>query len=156
MDTINDTVAINALFPALRAENKDQLFRQITEKAALTLGINPDALFEKMRDSDERMTSAIGEGVAIPNMRLRDIPAPYALFAKLTDGIVFDTIDNQPVDLVFLMLSPEEDGPYHLRRLSRITRMFRDRVFCSRLRGADNDNVLRSLFTNPVHYTAAA
>ena len=60
----------------------------------------------------------------------------------------FDAIDDQPVDLIFLLLAPESAGADHLKALARVSRLLRDRSICEKLRGADKADALYALLTD--------
>ena len=59
------------------------------------------------------------------------------MFARLDTPIDFDSVDDQPVDLVFLLLAPEAAGADHLKALARVSRLLRDRTVCEKLRGRE-------------------
>ena len=82
-------------------------------------------------------TTGVGQGVAIPHGRLEKIDRLYGLFAKLDEPIDFESIDDQPVDLIFMLLAPESAGADHLKALAKVSRLLRDRAMCEKLRGAD-------------------
>ncbi|NCC20961.1 MAG: hypothetical protein EOM26_00695 [Alphaproteobacteria bacterium] len=149
-------IPVNSIYPDLKAANKKQVLRFLSRKAAANLSICQDMIFSLMTKFERELPSGIGDGVAIPHLRLPGVPAPFSIFARLPEPVDFDAVDNQPVDLVYFLLSPEEDGPYHLRRLSRATRLFRDASVCRRLRAAKNDNTIRDVISSPdiLHHAA--
>ena len=67
------------------------------------------------------------------------------VFARLEKPIDFDSVDEQPVDLVFLLLAPESAGADHLKALARVSRLFRDRAICEKLRGTDSSEAIYAL-----------
>jgi PTS system nitrogen regulatory IIA component len=77
------------------------------------------------------------------------------LFARVETPIDFDAIDEQPVDLIFLLLAPEAAGADHLKALARISRLLRDRGICEKLRGADQPDALYALLTQSTASHAA-
>jgi PTS system nitrogen regulatory IIA component len=72
----------------------------------------------------------------------------FGLFARLERPIPFDAIDDQPVDLIFLLLAPETAGADHLKALALVSRLLRDRTVCEKLRGTDNADALYALLTD--------
>ena len=77
-----------------------------------------------------------------------DLPKIHALFARLEKPIDFEAIDNQPVDLIFLLLTPANSGADHLKALARISRLLRDKAICDKLRGTDRADALYALLTD--------
>ena len=87
----------------------------------------------------------MGSGLAIPHGKLPGVEGLHGLFARLEKPVEFDAIDDQPVDLVFLLLAPEGAGADHLKALARVSRILRDKAFCEKLRGTDNPDALYAL-----------
>jgi PTS system nitrogen regulatory IIA component len=96
----------------------------------------------------------VGNGIAIPHGKLSQLDRLHGVFARLDRAIDFDSIDEQPVDLIFLLLAPETAGADHLKALARISRLLRDRSVCEKLRGTDTAEGLFALLTQ--HETTAA
>jgi PTS system nitrogen regulatory IIA component len=94
--------------------------------------------------------------VAIFHLSSNKIAKPFTAFARLTHLVDFNSIDSQPVDMVFLLMSPAYDGPLHLRRLSRITRRFKNEKFRESLRGASDSELLYALWNDPEYLPQAA
>ena len=90
-------------------------------------------------------TTGIGRGVAIPHGKLPDPDQLYGVFFKLEQPIDFESVDDEAVDLIFLLLAPETAGADHLKALAKISRMFRDPVVCKKLRAAKDKRALCKL-----------
>lgn len=144
---------IDILTPAgvvanLRAGNKRQALQELAKRAA-ALSERPErAIFEVLLERERLGTTGIGNGTAIPHGRLPDLPRIYGLFARLEKPIDFEAIDNQPVDLIFLLLTPANAGADHLKALARISRLLRDKIICDKLRGTDRADALYALLTD--------
>ncbi len=92
-------------------------------------------LFDSLINRERLGSTGLGNGVALPHGRLAGLETPIAAFVTLSDGgIDFDAIDNQPVDLLFALLVPEESTEEHLQILARLATMFSDPEFCTSLR----------------------
>jgi PTS system nitrogen regulatory IIA component len=89
----------------------------------------------------------VGDGIAIPHGKLAELSRLYGVFARLETPVDFDAVDDQPVDLIFLLLAPETAGADHLKALARVSRLLRDRATCEKLRGADKADALYALLT---------
>jgi PTS system nitrogen regulatory IIA component len=77
------------------------------------------------------------------------------LFAQLDHPVDFDSMDDQPVDLVFLLLAPEGAGADHLKALARVSRLLRNQTICEKLRAAPHAATLYALLTEPSAAQAA-
>ncbi|MBC7193584.1 PTS IIA-like nitrogen regulatory protein PtsN [Marinobacter sp.] len=97
--------------------------------------------------SRERLGSTgIGQGIAIPHCRLEGLNHVVGVLVTLEEGVSFDAIDNQPVDLVFALVVPKEATSEHLELLSQLAEKFNDRSFCDRLRQCtDADELYREM-----------
>jgi len=83
----------------------------------------------------ERLGSTgVGQGIAIPHGKLDGLDRLFAIFARLDTPIGFDAMDDQPVDLIFMLLAPESAGADHLKALARISRTLRDPSITQKLR----------------------
>jgi nitrogen PTS system EIIA component len=132
----------------LRAANKRQALQELARRAAQITGKHERAIFDVLLERERLGTTGIGHGTAIPHGRMPDLPQLYALFARLERPIDFEAIDNQPVDLIFLLLTPATSGADHLKALARISRLLRDKLMCEKLRGTDRADALYALLTD--------
>jgi nitrogen PTS system EIIA component len=145
---IADLLTPSAVIPNLRAANKRQALQELAKRAA-TLAERPERqIFEVLLERERLATTGIGGGTAIPHGRLADLPRLYGLFARLERPIPFEAIDDQPVDLIFLLLTPDSAGADHLKALARISRLLRDKAMCDKLRGTDRADALYALLTD--------
>jgi PTS system nitrogen regulatory IIA component len=88
-------------------------------------------------------------------VRLPELTRIYGLFARLEDGVDFDAMDGEPVDLVFLILAPEDAGAAHLKALARVSRTLRDPAICAKLRASPNDASIYAILTEAAPSRAA-
>ena len=88
--------------------------------------------------------------------RLPKLDRITGIFARLEDAIDFDAIDDAPVDLVFLLLTPEDAGADHLKALARVSRLMRNVGMCEKLRAAPDKAALDALLTEPTATFQAA
>ena len=97
----------------------------------------------------ERLGSTgLGHGVALPHGRLRPGDKTIAAFLRLRKGIDYDAPDQQPVDLLFALLVPEDSTEEHLQVLSKLAQMFNDEALCERLRSESSDASVFALLTD--------
>ena len=95
-------------------------------------------------------STGIGQGIAIPHGKLAALHRVHGLFARLSAPIDFESVDGQPVDLVFVLLAPDHAGADHLKALARISRMLRDAGVVAKLRGTDTAEGLYAILTEPL------
>ena len=142
---ISDLLAPEAVISGLKAAGKKQLLQELARHAAQITGVNEKKIFETLLERERLGTTGVGNGIAIPHGKLGTFSRLYGVFARLEKPIDFDAIDEQPVDLVFLLLAPEGAGADHLKALARVSRLLRDRTTCEKLRGAENADGLYML-----------
>jgi nitrogen PTS system EIIA component len=105
-------------------------------------------VFETLLERERLGSTGIGSGTAVPHGRIADLPRIQGFFARLEKPVDFEAIDDRPVDLVFVLLTPDAAGADHLKALARISRLMRDRGFCEKLRGTDRADALYALLTD--------
>ena len=139
----------------LRVSSKKQALQELAKRAAEITGEPERAIFEVLLERERLGTTGVGNGIAIPHGKLASLPRLYALFAKLEHPIDFDAIDEQPVDLICLLLAPQTAGADHLKALAQVSRLLRDRQVCEKLRGANSPEAIYALLTEAPHSHAA-
>lgn len=136
-----------AVISGLKASSKKQALQELARHAAQITGVSDRRIFETLLERERLGTTGVGNGIAIPHGKLADFKRLYGVFARLDKPIDFDAIDEQPVDLVFLLLAPEGAGADHLKALARVSRLLRDASVCEKLRGTDTADGLYMLLT---------
>ncbi|MBT4888629.1 MAG: PTS IIA-like nitrogen regulatory protein PtsN, partial [Rhodospirillales bacterium] len=142
---ISDLVTPESVVSKLRATSKKQVLQDLARKASDVTGQNERAIFEVLMERERLGTTGVGNGIAIPHGKLADLTTLYGVFAHVEEPVDFQAIDDQPVDLIFLLLAPESAGADHLKALARVSRLLRDKSMCEKLRGADSDDALYAL-----------
>ena len=127
--------------------NKDAALKKLAELLSPAVSV-PQAEVEDLLMERERLQSTgIGDGVAIPHTALDHAEQQASALILCTRGVDFDAIDDQPVDLMFLLLAPEAAGADHLKALARVSRLLRDGTMCDKLRGSDSAEAIYALLT---------
>ena len=152
---IAELVSPEAVVANLKATSKKQALQVLSAKASEITGLHERAIFDTLLERERLGTTGVGVGIAIPHGKLSEIDRLYGLFARLAQPIDFDSIDDQPVDLIFLLLAPESAGADHLKALARISRLLRDGKTCEKLRGTDDREALFVLLTESATNHAA-
>ena len=153
---IIDLLAPEAVIPALRAAGKKQLLQELAHHAARLTQIPERRIFETLIERERLGSTGMGQGIAIPHGRIAGISKISGLFARLETPVAYEAVDDQPVDLVFLLLAPESAGADHLKALARVSRLLRNQVTCEKLRAATKSEVLYALLTEPTNGGASS
>jgi PTS system nitrogen regulatory IIA component len=154
MDIV-DLLTPDRVIPHLRSTCKKQALQDLAKKAAEVTGVEERTIFDTLLERERLGTTGVGEGIAIPHGRLPQIDRVHGVFARLDEPIDFESIDDQPVDLIFLLLAPEDAGADHLKALARVSRLLRDPTTCKKLRGSDSRDALYALLTDSTASKAA-
>lgn len=152
---ISDLISLEGIVANLRATSKKQALQDLARRAADVTGEPERAVFEVLIERERLGTTGVGNGIAIPHGKLPGLDQLYGLFARLDTPIDFDAIDEQPVDLICLLLAPESAGADHLKALARVSRLLRDRSICEKLRGSDTAEAIFALLTQSTASHAA-
>ncbi|MEE8393300.1 MAG: PTS IIA-like nitrogen regulatory protein PtsN [Rhodospirillales bacterium] len=152
---ISDLITAQSVIAGLRATSKKQALQDLSQRAAEITGLHERAVFDVLMEREKLGTTGVGSGIAIPHGKLPNLDRLYGLFARLEKPIDFHSIDEQPVDLIFLLLAPETAGADHLKALSRVSRLLRDKAVCKKLRGTKDDEALYALLIESTENRAA-
>jgi PTS system nitrogen regulatory IIA component len=152
---LSDLLVIDAILPRLKTANKKQALQEMAAKAAALTGRDDRDIFETLMQREKLGSTGVGHGVAIPHGKLAGLERLVGVFALLDKPIDFDSLDGEPVDVVFLLLAPESAGADHLKALARIARVLRDDETAAKLRAADDAAAMYTLLTENVRSDAA-
>ncbi len=139
--TANDVIVIN------NAASKRQLLKEMSIKIAEGTGIDDRSMFDIILERENLGSTAFGGGTAVPHGRIPELKQLKGLFAKLQKGMDFEADDNQPVDLVFMLVSPENSGADHLSALAQISKIIKDEEICGQLRNAGSTEEIYRILT---------
>jgi PTS system nitrogen regulatory IIA component len=146
---ISDLLAPDAVVPALKVQSKKQLLQELASRASAITRHPERRIFETLVERERLGTTGVGQGVAIPHGRLSDLKNISGLFVRLDGPIDYSSVDNQPVDLVFMLLAPEGAGADHLKALARVSRLLRNQATCEKLRAARSAEAIFAILTEP-------
>ncbi|MFM2045016.1 MAG: IIA-like nitrogen-regulatory protein PtsN [Pseudomonadota bacterium] len=152
---MHDLITPDGIIPALRASSKKQALQELARKAAELTDQHERAIFDVLLERERLGTTGVGRGIAIPHGKLPSLTQVVAIFARLDKPVDFDAIDEQPVDLICLLLAPEQAGADHLKALARVSRLLRDPTLCDKLRGAETADALYALLSQQEQSNAA-
>jgi len=152
---LSDLIEVPAIMPALKANSKKQLLQLMAEKASEITGIPEREIFDTILQRERLGSTGVGNGIAIPHGKLPGVRRITGVFARLDTPVEFEALDDQPVDVVFLLIAPEGAGADHLKALSRIARMLRDTETVAKIRGTkDAAAIYAFLSATPTSHAA--
>jgi PTS system nitrogen regulatory IIA component len=152
---IADLLSPDAVLAHVKATTKKQVLQEMAHKAAMLTQLPERRIFETLTEREKLGSTGMGQGIAIPHGRVAGVEKMTGLFAQLDHPVDFDSMDDQPVDLVFLLLAPEGAGADHLKALARVSRLLRNQAMCEKLRAAPQVATLFALLTEPSAAQAA-
>jgi len=149
-----ELIAPEAVNPSLKAKTKKQALQDVAQRAAVLTGLDAREIFDTLMQRERLGSTGVGRGIAIPHGRMAGLPRIVSVFARLDEPIDFEALDNEPVDLIFLLLAPEQAGADHLKALARISRLLREPSTIERLRSSRDRAALYSVLTEPAVHAA--
>ena len=147
MTELGDLLAPEAVLAGVSAANKKTLFQQLGQAAERAYGLDGRAVADRLAAREKLGSTGFGGGIAIPHGKLDGLKHVLGVFVRLDQPVDFQAIDDLPVDLVFMLLSPAGAGAEHLKALASVSRRLRDRNFGAKLRGAGSPDALYALLT---------
>ena len=153
--TLCDLLGVDGVLAFVEAADKKQLLQKLSAHAAASLKLEEHVLMDALWEREKLGTTGVGHGIAIPHARVAGLADVRGFFARLAAPIAFESVDDQPVDLVFMLLAPEAAGADHLHALAAVSRALRDAGLCEVLRKAkDSAAILRVLSKAPAAQAA--
>lgn len=154
---MSDTTAImRALLPQasvlidLEVDSKKTLLQTIAQAAATHADLDQHTVFDVLWEREKLGSTGVGHGIAIPHGRVPGVTQVIGLFARLKSPLDYEALDEKPVDLVFLLMAPENDGADHLQALSAVSQLLRNKALCQNLRTASDANAIYRYLTETV------
>ena len=145
---IGDIIGPNHVVVGLRVADKAQLLRELASRAANVLSLDQRVILDALLAREALGSTGLGKGFALPHARLDTLSQFFALFVRLARPIDFAAIDDRPVDLVIMLLTPADGGSQHLATLAALSRPLRDAAFVQRLRQASDAEAVHALLEN--------
>ncbi len=127
--------------------SKKRLLQDIAEQANAVYGLNAIEVFSALQEREALGSTGVGRGIAIPHARFESMDKVVGMFTRLEKPVDFDSVDHQPVDLVFTLLAPAAEGAEHLKALALVSRTLRDKDVCAKLRANDDEQTLYTVLT---------
>ena len=124
----------NSFLVNFEATSKKHVLDELAKLAQRNFKINSQTLLETLTRREKLGSTAVGNGIAIPHATC-DIDKPKVFVAILSNSLDFNANDDQPVDIIFLLLAPNDRGSEHLQALALVSRLLRNKELTTKLRG---------------------
>lgn len=152
---LEDLLNPEGVIPNLKAKCKRDVLSMLAERASGLTGVSADKIRETLLEREQLGSTGVGRGVAIPHGKIEGLGRLFGILARLETPVDFEAVDDQPVDLVFLLLAPENATAAHLKALAKVSRLLRDDEARAALRGAETAEALFAIAVDPARPHAA-
>lgn len=153
--TIASLITPESVIAGLKGNSKKQILQDLSVHVARVAGLSDRLIFETLLQRERLGTTGIGQGIAVPHGRIGGLNRLVGFFAQLARPVDFEALDGEPVDLVFVLLAPEDAGADHLQALARIARLFRAPSVAQKLRQTDDPAAIYAILTSDTTSRAA-
>ena len=144
---LTDILSEESVVVCHQAKDKAEVLEILSRLGAAATGQEPAAILETLSAREALGSTGLGNGIAIPHGKLAGLPRVVAAFVKLDAPVEFDSVDDEPVDLAFMLLAPAGAGADHLKALARVARLLRTDTLVEGLRDASDPHRLYQLLT---------
>jgi PTS system nitrogen regulatory IIA component len=152
---VGELLERGSIAPSVAAATKRQALAVVSEIAARVYDLKAARVLDALMEREALGATGVGHGVAIPHAQLEGLTRVRGVFVRLRPPVDFDAVDEEPVDLVFAILSPPGGSIDHLRTLARLARSLRAPELRQQLRQASSADAIAALFTRDARPTAA-
>ena len=147
MNLISTILPIENILVDTESTSKKRVFERVGILFENTRQIGRSQVFDSLFAREKLGSTGLGQGVAIPHGRIKNMRDAVAAFVKTQTTIPFDAPDGQPVNLIFVLLVPERATDTHLQLLGELAQMFSDKNFRDQLQASNDPAVIHQLFT---------
>jgi len=127
--------------------SKKRLFQELGEVAAQAYGLSSAICVDGLQERESLGPTGVGNGIALPHARLEEMDRIIGVFIRLEKPLDYESVDRQPVDLIFGLFAPKESGVEHLKALALVSRTMRDPGICAKLRANSDPAKLYAILT---------
>ena len=152
---INDMLSNSAFLVNFDGTSKKQVLEELSKLAEFKLGINSRELLENLIKREKLGSTAVGNGIAIPHANVTNIDKPHVFVSTLVNGLDFNSTDDRPVDIIFLLIAPNNKGSEHLQALALISRLLRNKELTTKLRGCKSAESALAVISQSIRDEAA-
>ena len=148
-------LSVKSFLVNFEASSKKNVLYELSKLAEKDVKIDSRILLEALTKREKLGSTAVGNGIAIPHANCPDIDKPKVFVALLSNSLDFNANDDQPVDIIFLLLAPDNNGSEHLQALALVSRLLRNKELTTKLRGCKNTESAFAVISQSVREKAA-
>ncbi len=152
---LSSILRVEAVKSLSAVTSKKRLLNEIAEVAAVAYDLSPGEICVALQERESLGPTGVGQGIALPHARLPNLEKVHGIFVRVEKALDFESVDRQPVDLVFALLAPLDAGVDHLKALAMVSRTMRDPGLCAKLRANSDPATLHTLLTEAPGIRAA-
>lgn len=152
---LSSILRVEAVKTLSSVTSKKRLLHEVGEIAATAYGLKAADVCAALQERESLGPTGVGQGIALPHARLADLDRVHGIFLRVEKPLDFESVDRQPVDLVFALLAPLDAGVDHLKALAIVSRTMRDPGLCAKLRANSEQVTLHTLLTETQGIRAA-
>ncbi len=152
---LSSILRVEAVKSLSAVTSKKRLLNEIAEVAAVAYDLSPGEICVALQERESLGPTGVGQGIALPHARLPNLDKVHGIFVRVEKALDFESVDRQPVDLVFALLAPLDAGVDHLKALAMVSRTMRDPALCAKLRANSDPATLHTLLTEAPGIRAA-
>ena len=152
---INNMLSDASFLMNFDGTSKKQVLEELSKLAEIKLGINSRTLLEDLIKREKLGSTAVGNGIAIPHANVATIDRPFVFVSTLVNGLDFNSTDDLPVDIIFLLIAPDNRGSEHLQALALISRLLRNKELTTKLRGCKSAESALAVISQSIREEAA-
>jgi len=151
-----DILAEESVLVCADITSKRDVLLKLAEKVAALTGQPASDAFDALNDRESLGSTGLGNGIAVPHGKFAPLKSVLAVFMKLETPVDFESVDDQPVDIVMMLLAPMGAGADHLKALARVARILRSDTVAEALRGTNDPARIYAILTQPLEANKAA
>ena len=147
-------LSADAVIVNFESTSKKHILNKLCELAEKKIKVNSRNLLETLTKREKLGSTAVGNGIAIPHANVPNIDKPYVFVATLLNGLDFNATDDQPVDIIFLLVASDNEGSEHLQALALISRLLRNKELTTKLRGCKSTEAALAVISQSIREAA--
>lgn len=147
-------LSADAIIVNFESTSKKHILNKLCELAEKKIKVNSRNLLETLTKREKLGSTAVGNGIAIPHANVPNIDKPYVFVATLLNGLDFNATDDQPVDIIFLLVASDNEGSEHLQALALISRLLRNKELTTKLRGCKSTEAALAVISQSIREAA--
>ncbi len=152
---LSDILKPGAVKVVSNLTSKKRLFQDLGDLSASIYGLNANTAADALQERESLGPTGVGHGVALPHARIAGVEEVSGVFLRLEKPLDFNSVDRQPVDLIFALFAPLDSGVDHLKALALVSRTLRDPSICAKLRANGDASTLHAVLTEAPGVKAA-